>query len=574
MNCCKMSAPADSLGRQREGPGNILREATAPMPQMRKKEKQTGDILKLYRNRLFLMCLFLLGLLTVFPYGAHLDQRAEQEILYSNIKMYLHTFAGTDNSLYSQLDAYGIVDIADSIEKDHGMAVYYPVFWIFHINRISPFTGNIIWHVYIYLWVFCGISALFGLLQNMFYNFKVSTLTTALFFFTPKIFAESHYNNKDMLLLSLTLCIFFFGWKLWRETSWKYVIAFSLTGSLAANMKVIGIWIWGIIGLYILCAMLCAHQFNRKMIIKTLACVSLAAFLYVLLTPACWTGPGEFIRYLIESARDFRWNDYVLFAGSMYNKNTTGIPRTYLPVMILLSVPVGILLLALIGLCRIVYSLFKAPSGFFDTTGYSCAAVLTGMIPLGYAVLSGTPVYNGWRHFYFCYSAIILMAAYGIFSLLSMTKIPFRRTWTEWILKAYVLLLAAGILINHPYEYAYYNSFAGHSIENTYELDYWNMSFKQAYEVVLKDSDEENILIGTVSNPSFWGLDAQLYAIRGKKRMRIVLCEDWREAQYLIINPMYANMYGRNDYDWIKRNYHLVDTLISYGNIICEIYKK
>lgn len=66
MNGCKMSAPANPLGSQPEGSGSILREATGPMPHMRKNEKQTcnthtGDILKLYRNRLFLMCLFLLG---------------------------------------------------------------------------------------------------------------------------------------------------------------------------------------------------------------------------------------------------------------------------------------------------------------------------------------------------------------------------------------------------------------------------------------------------------------------------------------------------------------------------------
>lgn len=530
--------------------------------------------MKQYRNRLFLICLFLLGLLTIFPYGAHLDQRAEQQILYSNIKMYLHTFGGTDSAFYKQLDAYGIVDIADYIDRDHGIAVYYPVFWIFHLNRLSPFTGNIVWHIYVYLLSFCGVMALFRLLQDMFNDFKISALSTALFFFTPRMFAESHYNNKDMVLLSLTLCIFYFGWKLWRETSWKYVIAFSLAGSLAANMKVIGVFIWGILGLYILCAMLCAHRFDRKILIKALACVSLTALLYVLFTPACWTGPGEFILYLVENAKDYRWNDYILFAGNMYSKSTTGIPRKYLPVTILLSVPAGILLLALIGIGCILLSLVRRPSGFFDPAGYVCVTALTVMIPLAYAVLSGTPVYNGWRHFYFCYSAIIIMAAYGVFSLINTAKTSRRRTGMEWMLGAYILLLAGGILINHPYEYAYYNSFAGHAVENTYELDYWDMSFKQAYEIVLEDADEENILVGTISTPSLWGLNTQLYAIRERHRMRIVVCEDWREAHYLIVNPMYAYMYGRDDYDWVRQNYHLADTISSYGNTICEIYRK
>lgn len=530
--------------------------------------------IKMHRSKLFLLCLFLLGLLTVFQYGAHLDQKSEQEIMYSNIKMYLRCFGGAVSSLYRCLDAGGITDIAYSVERDHGVAVYYPVFWIFFIDQVSPFIGNIIWHVYIYFIVFCGILALYGLLREMFCNSEISAMVTSMFFFTPRMFAESHYNNKDMVLLSLTLCIFYCGWKLWRKMSWRYLIGFSLAGSLAANMKIIGIFIWGIIGLYIFCAMLYNHQMNGEVLKKALACIIITTVLYIFVSPACWTGLGEFIQYLFESANNFRWNDYILFAGNMYNKNITGMPRTYLPVMILLSVPTGILLVALIGFGYILFLMIRKPSRFFETAGYTCTAILSGMIPLCYAVLTRTPVYNGWRHFYFCYGAILIMAAYGIFFCINMIRMHSRLRWVRPVLWGYVLLLAGGILINHPYEYGYYNFLAGRQIENTYELDYWDMSFKQAYEVILNDIPEGNVTVGTISNPSLWGLEAQLYAIRGKNRMRITLCSDWRDAEYLIINPMYAYMYGSGDYAWVKENYRQVDTLTSYGNVICEIYRR
>lgn len=536
--------------------------------------------MKKYQGRFFLICLFLMGLLTVFSYGAHLDQESEQEIMYSNIKMYLHRFGGTECSLYRQLDDHEIIEIADSIEKDHGMAVYYPMFWIFYVNQFSPFMGNIVWHVYIYLLVFCGIAALYGLLRNMFDGFPTAALTTSLLFLSPRMFAESHYNNKDMVLLSLTLCIIYFGWKLWKETSWKYVIAFSLAGSLAVNMKIISLLIWGMIGLFILCAMLYSHRFDRKIFIKMLVCIALMILFYVLVTPACWTDPVDFIRYLVESAKNFRWNDYILFEGSLYNKNTTGMPRRYLPIMILLTVPAGILLLSLIGLGGILLLLVRKPSGFFGTAGYAFVVFLSGMIPLGYAILSGTPVYNGWRHFYFCYGSILIMTAYGISFLLNAAEKHRGGVPVRLVLGAYALWLAAGILINHPYEYAYYNFLAGGHVENFYELDYWDMSFKQAYEVVLKyssdgnNSPDGNVTIGTLSNPAFWGLEAQLCAVRGEDRMRIVLCDDWQNAQYLIINPMYAYMYDNDEYVWVKEHYELTDSLVSYGSIICEVYCK
>ncbi len=530
--------------------------------------------MKQYQGKIFLMCLFLLGLFTVFPYGAHLDQTSEQEILYSNIKMYLHCFGGTESSLYTQLDALGIADIANAIERDHGMAVYYPIFWIFYVNLASPFIGNLVWHIYIYLLVFCGVLALYGFLMEMGNNFKVAALAVSLFFFTPRMFAESHYNNKDMILLSLSLCIFYYGFKLWKKPSWKYVIAFSLTGSLAANMKIIGIFTWGAIGLFILCAMLFKDCFDRAVLLKMIVCIALTAFLYILVTPASWMGLAEFFQYLVENARNFRWNDYILFAGNKYNKATTGMPRNYLLTMISLTTPIGILFLSLIGIVGIFLSLARKPSRFFGPMGYACTAILAGIIPLGYATLAATPVYNGWRHFYFCYASILIMMAYGIFFLLDMAQKYKKEKWAERALGVYVLILAVGIGVNHPYEYAYYNTFAGHQIEDVYELDYWNMSYKQAYMIILKDTPKDNVSIGTITNPSRWGLDAQLYAIRGKYRMRITLCENWKDAQYLIINPTYAYLYDQEDYEWIRQNYSLLDTISSYGNTICEIYQK
>lgn len=527
-----------------------------------------------HRSQIFIISIFLLGLLTVFSYGAPLDQKSEQEILYSNVKMYLHCLGGTESSLYRLLDESNIVNIADSIERDHGMAAYYPVFWIFYVNRTSPYIGNIVWHIYIYLLVFCGVLALFGLLREMLGSFHVAALGTSLFFFTPRMFAESHYNNKDMALLALTLCIFYFGWMLWKKLSWRYLFAFSLAGSLAANMKVIGIYIWGIVALFILCAMIFTRKMNKWLWGKVLACILLTVLLYVLLTPACWTGPVEFIRYQIESAKNFRWNDYILFAGKLYNKETTGMPRRYLPVMILLSVPAGILILAMLGLASLLLQFIRKPASFWGPVGFICATAVAGLLPLGYAILSGTPAYNGWRHFYFCYSSIVILAAYGIFFLLDRTKERRRMIRIRVALEAYVLLLAVGILVNHPYQYAHYTPLAGRSVESNYELDYWDMSFRQAYLHILKNSTAEYVTVGTISTPAYWGLEAQLYGIRGKDRMHITLCESWKDAQYLIVNPMYAYLYGRNDYDWVKQNYHLIDSLSSYGNVICEIYRK
>ncbi len=137
------------------------------------------------------------------------------------------------------------------------------------------------------------------------------------------------------------------------------IICFSLFGSLSSNMKIIGIFIWGMLGLYILLALIIKRQFNKDVAIKGIACVFLWLSSYIIITPACWTGLWEFWYYLFSSASNFRWNDYILFMGHMYNKNSTGIPKIYLPTMISLTIPVGILLLAGIGSIIQITSLIR-----------------------------------------------------------------------------------------------------------------------------------------------------------------------------------------------------------------------
>lgn len=303
-------------------------------------------------------------------YGAHLDQIPEQEILYSNLKQYMHIFHLEEAGFYKDLDAYGIVEISQNIEKDHGMAVFYPVAFIFYFNQISPFIGNIVWHIYIFMLCFCGVTAFESLIYDLFEDRTVSRLATCMLFFSPRMFAESHYNNKDMVLLSMILCICWLGRKAYRELSWKWILLFAYVGSLATNMKIVSVFIWGMTGLYILIFLLVEHRFNFPILIKMIVCILLYFLVYILLTPACAPGLTEFLKYLIDSARNFRWNDYLFFKGQLYNKETTGMPADYLPVMMITTIPVVMLILSIVGAVDIIFKIIRKPHKLDAETGY------------------------------------------------------------------------------------------------------------------------------------------------------------------------------------------------------------
>jgi hypothetical protein len=323
-------------------------------------------------------------------------------------------------------------------------------------------------------------------------------------------------------------------------------------------------------GMFILLALIMNKSINKKVIGKVAVALAVFVLVYMCITPASRFGLFSFWVFLIDSAKNFWWNDYVLFKGALFNKEITGIPADYLPTMMLITIPVGIIILFIIGLAGNIIDVIKHPSKLFSERGFCLACFVLCFFPLVYAIYNKTPVYNGWRHFYFTYAGFVLTAACGIDHLLGLFKK--KKTTVQIVLCGYAMILFIGILINHPYEYSFYNVLAGNDIETVYELDYWDMSFKQAYEYLLDESVEETFTVATISNPGKWGLENQYFAVRGRTRNRILFCENWQDADYLIINPTYAYMYSVSEYEYVKSEYKLIESIDSYGNTICEIY--
>lgn len=480
-------------------------------------------------------------------------------------------------SLAREIGDAGILESSIDEDRDHGMACFYPVFWLWYVNKISPFAGSMIWQVYNFLLVFWGICSLYLLGKELFHSRYVAAFTALLFFLTPRMFAESHYNNKDVILLSLAFSMFYWCWRLIKEVSLKNVIMFAFVGALAFNVKLLGAWIFGILGIYALCMYIATGRFNLHIMWKTLGCISLWLLFYLLLTPASWSGIIAFFQYNFSYAVNYDlWHDYVLFDGQMIHKDYTGMPRKYLPVMMLLTIPVPILVLTAGGFCISIYEIIKGGmKRIWSETGYVFCILMIGIIPACYAVLAATPLYNGWRHLYFIYAPIIVAAGYCAAKIAKSAK----KSGKEWLASAcgggYLLFLAIGILLNYPNEHSYYNILGGSGIVERYELDYWDLSVKEALEALLDvEKTGEQIHVGALNNPTRWGITDQLSYFPAKKKQAFFVEEDWKNSEYLIVNTTYAVMYSREEYSYIRENYELIRDFSSYGNVICEVWKK
>jgi hypothetical protein len=103
------------------------------------------------------------------------------------------------------------------------------------------------------------------------------------------------------------------------------------------------------------------------------------------------------------------------------------------------------------------------------------------LVPFAATYLPGTVQFNGFRHMLFLIPPIFVFFGFGL-------KLVFdflRSRVAQWVIIA--LLIAPGIrgiADLHPYEYIYFNAYAG-GIEGAvgeYDLEYWCISYRDAME--------------------------------------------------------------------------------------------
>jgi hypothetical protein len=185
-----------------------------------------------------------------------------------------------------------------------------------------------------------------------------------------------------------------------------------------------------------------------------------------------------------------------LFGGQL--NEVTQMPREYVPVLLLVQVP---LLMLVTGLSGTIGSAIAAVRGWrYDPDirrgAVLLALVLAPTVPVLVTIATRPGLYNGIRHFVFILPPLAVLGGLAV-------------AWLAQHLERYGLLaMAAGafaIIVGiappvvdmarlHPYEYSYYNRLLGGvaGARPRYMLDYWGLSLTQASRELLAYLDEHH----------------------------------------------------------------------------------
>jgi len=525
---------------------------------------------------LFFLLLAAIGCLTSFDYGLNFDAMHEQYILKLNLREYGERLLGKNHPFKPPIfPEPGVNPLPEYFERFHGQSAYYLATPLLKLETHARDWMRPAWNMYTFLVFMAGIWAVYALCRGMGVSRILSAATSLILYLTPRFFAEGHYNTKDITVLSLILLTLWLGQRFLYKPGLLRGLLFSLLGAMATNTRIVGAFAWGLVGVAAVMLVTARKAWTPRLALTALATALSFVGFFILLTPASWPDIPGHLRHIIQNSLHYgAWEGKVLYQGHLYDPYTTPLPPGYIPHLILLTLPLYTLPLMLAGQTAAILEITHARTAFFRDERKLLLAVATLLwaAPLAYAALGQPVVYNSWRHFYFVYAGIILMAGSGISrieSLLNGHKTL--RRLAGCALALCLALSAVGIALNHPYQYGYYNLLAPRPLENDYELDYWEVSTVNALGKLysLRDSLLHPAIL-TGSDPITIGSLRDMMILPREVRSQIKMTEDG-DAPYILYNTTYAAEYSAA---YPPYGYHELFRIDSYGNTLCILYER
>lgn len=526
----------------------------------------------------FFLILLAIGMATVPDYGVPSDEEAEIRTLRYNVREYIRLFVEDDAEFDEYFAAEGVnmPTLREYFDHSYGAALCYPAAPILLLDFMSPYIRILAWHAYFFLLFMLGCWALYCVVKSLFGNRLLACLGVLLLYLSPLFFAEAHYNSKDTMMMAMTLVLLWQGLRLMQKPSVPRALLFALAGAVATNQRVIGLFVFGLIALFVLIR----YALQRKLTSKTWVAagtvlVSFFVFYYVL-TPNAWGQPWMAFPETIATFSHFSWGGLVLFNGVTYQIGVDTLPRYYLIWQIIITTPIFLVLLMLAGQVLFLKDVWKKRKQLAgdDSMLMLLLCSVLWLLPVLYFTIATPPLYNGWRHYQFIYGPMIIMAVYGVVALRAMLKARWMQYAGAAVLAVYLVVTGVGMVQNHPYQFAYYNALAG-DVESTQEGDYWFMAVHDTVRRLLLEEDHYDY--GPVKASNF-----AIYRLANLPQTLLDELEwlphgSWDDADYILMgarkeyasnNKVYFTM------DELLEDYDEFFTVESYGNVIMRVYER
>ena len=384
-------------------------------------------------------------------------------------------------------------------------------------------------HLLTHLFFLVGGVFCYLLVLRMFGSRALALVATALFLLHPRLYAHSFYNSKDVPFLAAFMIALYLVHRAFRRDTLGAFILCGVGVGLLVNLRVMGIVLLAaVLALRALDLAFAGSGRERKRALLTGGAFALAAMLtYHASLPVLWTDPFGRFAELVDALGSRPLHFRNLFRGELLS-STDGPPFDYVPVWVGITTPPATLLLAIAGAVALAWRGLRHPRDILRD-GPLRFGLLLAILPVIVAVavvVLETNIHTGWRHLYFLYAPLLLLAIVGLRQLAS----PLRGRWTR--IGAYALT-GAGVAVTvvsmariHPHEGEYFTVLVDRTTPERlvarYETDYWDQAPRAVLPGIVGEHPSETLFIRFLR----WGRE-QLTILPPDERRRIVDVRDF-----------------------------------------------
>ncbi|WP_116109019.1 ArnT family glycosyltransferase [Lewinella sp. IMCC34191] len=469
---------------------------------------------------LFFLAFLVIGLFILDDYGVSMDEALQRDHGRVMLTYWADLFdleAPRLERLYRAMPAYGMFFPATSLLTEIVLGLDGSQFTYFRLRHILQF-----------LLFFTAVIAFHRLLRYRWPDRQWYPLVGAMMLvLSPRMFAHAFFDPKDVVMLSLyTVATFTLVRYLKLRTRGSLLLHALATGILLGSRQ-------ASILVPMATVVLVAYDAFTAPALRHKSGQLLTYFVIALPIGALWNphiymDQGDGLLRSVTNVADYHWDGMVLFMGETLNPGT--IPWYYLPTWIGLTTPIAYLLFMAIGLVVVIVGLWQSlrrlqlynnPAGRTDLLMLGLT-----LAPLLAALILQARLYQGWRHLYFIYPGLLYIAMVGLHQAY------------EWKPRITAVVLGGGIALTfftmvriHPHQQVYFNQsvWNGPSLLDQYELDYWGVSYRRAFEMIGRDIPE-----GEYRNVKChgWACMTNLRALPPETRVKYREVDKWHEADY------------------------------------------
>ncbi|CAM6004747.1 unnamed protein product [Sphagnum balticum] len=466
-------------------------------------------------------CYFVLGLFITGHYGVNWDDNLQREGGIANYSF----ITNTDKSL-----------LLNSVDRYHGPA--FEILMIAIEKGLHLTDSHAIYlsrHYAVFVFFTSVLIAFFLFCRRLFGSSWLGLLGLSMLLLSPRIFAESFYNPKDIVFLGAmiwamySLLLFVESQSLFRTVFHAFACAF------AVDVRLVGILM-----VFITLALLGLYVYNKKISLKHVwlpGAYYLVVFFsfMILMWPILALGPFTqfWLAYQQMSTFPHAAEGFTTYMGHQVKNSET--PWHYHWVWILITTPAIYSLFFISGTFIFLSKLLRQQSMGIPRTSILSICLFFFFFPLVFGSISHSVFYDGWRHVYFVYPFLIILAVYGVSELSSFSNTPVR-----YLTIGVITLAMCDSLITmtamHPFEFIYFNHIANalfKPIDQNFEMDYWGVSYKQGLEYLIAHSDgNEKIKVIFGNAPGYYNVDYMI----PQQQAHFELVSDFESAHYFLTN--------------------------------------